>query len=705
MRSYPRLSWLVTLLVVASLLAGCITINPSGLTQSVLTPAAPSATSATFTADLIAALVNRDFAQLQSMMGSPFVLALWQSDGQAITPETGIQRLQDVFVAGASLTFVAPVVVDQWLSGVDPLALWPVEANPVSALGISGLGVDGNAQAILMIAEYPDGGFYWYSLLLAPSGFATAGGSPPTAIVIVNPGQTQPDMLPTDVQRVLVLGVVGIFTGPGAQFPQIGTTTRGQTFPVIGVSPDGQWWAVVCPATTATCWISANPTFVRPMGPSGPTPVTPVPTAYPTAVRPTPTPFPTQIPPDYPTRIPWSPGQDTAVVSGQARSGWSPQFLFYAAAGQRVRLLLSSPGGVANFSLRGVSDGQWYKTINNPSREWSATLPRTQDYLITVAAPVNANFTLEVTLFGLRPPTVTPAPAPERIRFATGESTAVRSGVLYGGTAKQYVFGAQAGQIATLLLTGPPGSRANFSVRGVSDGVLYKSASDPARESTFYLPRTQDYLITISAPGETAYTLELTIPPLGPTPFPPTPFPPTPFPPTPFPPTVVPPTPHPIAPERIGFPPGGETAVRSGPLAAGQVKQYVFFGMAGQVATIQLNSPSPAANFTVVGVDDGIPYKSQGSSAWDFTFTLPLGQDYLISIFAPVNTSYTLVLTIPPIGPMPTVEPLPTVGPPTVEPLPTVGPPTVEPLPTVGPLTPEPLPPDGVVTSEPPPGP
>ena len=118
----------------------------------------------------------------------------------------------------------------------------------------------------------------------------------------------------------------------------------------------------------------------------------------------------------------------------------------------------------------------------------------------------------------------------------------MRSGTLPPGTDKQYVFKAQAGQVARILLGKPAGNDANFSVRGVTDGVLYKSLSDPAREWAFQLPRTQDYLITIAASAATSYTLELTIPPLGPTP------------------TVVPPPPA----ERITFAPSQDYATAAG---------------------------------------------------------------------------------------------------------------------------------------------
>ena len=49
-----------------------------------------------------------------------------------------------------------------------------------------------------------------------------------------------------------------------------------------------------------------------------------------------------------------------------------------------------SPKNLANFALTGLSDGQPYKRLENESRYYTFTLPRTQDYLIAVAVPSGA---------------------------------------------------------------------------------------------------------------------------------------------------------------------------------------------------------------------------------------------------------------------------------------------------------------------------
>ncbi|MCB0054440.1 MAG: hypothetical protein KDE24_33385, partial [Caldilinea sp.] len=234
------------------------------------------------------------------------------------------------------------------------------------------------------------------------------------------------------------------------------------------------------------------------------------------------------------------------------------------------------------------------------------------------------------------------------INFAPGETSAVRTGALSGAGSKQYVFRALAGQPARILVDSP-GAGANFALQGVSDGIVYKPLSNPAREFSLTLPRTQDYLISLSGPAFINYSLELTVQPTGPTS-----------------------TPPPAPPERISFAPGQSSAVRSGPLYANTPRQFIFGAAAGQTARILLSSPSPAANFSVRGVSDGVTYKSMGDPAREWSFTLPVSQDYLITIQAPVNTSFSLELIIPPATP-PTATPTAT-APPTAMPTATTPP-------------------------------
>ena len=212
---------------------------------------------------------------------------------------------------------------------------------------------------------------------------------------------------------------MGIFDGPSALSNQVGTTSRGQTYAVLGVSADGQWWAIPCPMIPGTCWISANPTFVRPL--DGPQPVA---TATPAPVYPTATPLPPVYPtatpiPAQPERIQFAPGQERAVRSGPLWANTVRQFVFYAAAGQTPTVRLGSPSPATSFWIVGLQDGAVYKPQGNPSRDFTFLAERSQDYLISIVAPVNTSFTLELIIPRPGPtPKPTVQPAPERINFA-----------------------------------------------------------------------------------------------------------------------------------------------------------------------------------------------------------------------------------------------------------------------------------------------
>ncbi|HRW48845.1 MAG TPA: hypothetical protein P5333_15110 [Caldilinea sp.] len=609
-----RVSLVLGGLLLVAILGGCVTFNPG-----YRPPAAQPQTPAQFTADLIAALVNRDVETLQSVMSDPFIVAIWQGEASEQTGAAALGQLESELIGPASsITFVSNEVVVGWLGGVDPLSIWPEGVNAVSSVGISGLGAEGRSEAILIIAQAENGSYSWQAALIAVDGFAAAGGGPAAPIVIA-PGQPPLTFLPTDVSKVLILGTIGIFDGPGATFNQIGLAFRGETYAVLGVSADAQWWAVRCSFSDLPCWIGANPTFVRPV--DGPPPAAPTSTPRPTA---------TPLPPTYPIRIQFAPGQSSTVVRGNISPGFTPQYVLFVRGGQTLRLLVDSPSPSTNFSVRGVSDGVTYKAGSDPLREWSMLLPRTQDYLITLTATVRTSYILEVTVS--QSPTPPPVPTPERISFGQGETSAVRNGALPTSQLKQYIFRAQAGQQSRVLLSSPGGA-VNFSLQGVTDGVTYKPFTNPAREFSLTLPRTQDYLISLSGPAAINYTLELTVLPLGPTPTPTTP---------------------PAAPERINFRPGETSTTRSGSLPASQIKQYVFRAQAGQQTTILLNSPASAANFALQGFSDGIIYKPFSSPAREFSLTLPRTQDYLISINGPAFIDYLLELTVLPLGPTPT---------------------------------------------------
>ena len=185
MKLMRRLMGGLLLLSLATILASCITINPGAIPRLPSTPPPGADNPDAFVAELIAAIVTRNDAALQAMMGSPFAWASWQGTAEEMAPADAILRMQNELVQNAmSLTFVAPPVINDWMRGVDPLSIWPAGVEPAAVIGVGGLGQDGLDEAILVIAQYPDGTYYWYGLLAAPGGFASLSGDPPTAIVV-----------------------------------------------------------------------------------------------------------------------------------------------------------------------------------------------------------------------------------------------------------------------------------------------------------------------------------------------------------------------------------------------------------------------------------------------------------------------------------------------------------------------------------------
>lgn len=76
-------------------------------------------------------------------------------------------------------------------------------------------------------------------------------------------------ILDTDVQYVLALQDLSLYSGPGRDYPPIETVFGGQVALVTGVSGDGEWWQVTCPDDTmGSGWLSADPDLTHPTLPA-----------------------------------------------------------------------------------------------------------------------------------------------------------------------------------------------------------------------------------------------------------------------------------------------------------------------------------------------------------------------------------------------------------------------------------------------------
>lgn len=158
----------VVSLDVSDLPAGAYTVDVQGVEASFELPGMdlPS-----FQAKLVDALTERDYNRLRSVMGEPFMIGYWLSEGTSNTREEAIEQLQLNLFNSSS-----PIVADESrdlaaLLGMDPLTIVGPEVKEVSPLLVGGFGQEGRDEAILFIASNPDGSFYWYGLLFAMDGF------------------------------------------------------------------------------------------------------------------------------------------------------------------------------------------------------------------------------------------------------------------------------------------------------------------------------------------------------------------------------------------------------------------------------------------------------------------------------------------------------------------------------------------------------
>lgn len=106
---------------------------------------------------------------------------------------------------------------------------------------------------------------------------------------------------------------------------------------------------------------------------------------------------------------------------------------------------------------------------------------------------------------------------PNRITFAKGKSSAVKTGKIYGDVQAEYVFGASQGQTVTIRISSvPKGNYSAFQVLNAADFAEFASEQDVNYSYSFTAPYTGDYLIWVKfrpagAVKQANYTLTLGI--------------------------------------------------------------------------------------------------------------------------------------------------------------------------------------------------
>ena len=215
--------------------------------------------------------------------------------------------------------------------------------------------------------------------------------------------------------------------------------------------------------------------------------------------------------PVTPQRIQFAPGQSSAQVQDSLAAGGDlNSYVVNVAAGQTIQVgVFASPPAATNIYIRNAA-GQLISSGTDMSGA-STTATTAGDYFIDVsnfnAAPT-VSYTLTVTVPPLNPP-----PAPTRISFGPGQSSAQLDGTLPAGGAATYVIAVAAGQtLITDLNDNPPG---NVQI-GISDpaGNPINFGRAPTSLGSAAVT-TGDYTIALSTTaGPVSYSLVVNVPPL-----------------------------------------------------------------------------------------------------------------------------------------------------------------------------------------------
>jgi hypothetical protein len=194
----------VVLLNVRDLPPGEYVVNVNGVEQSFELPAQ---NASNFEQVLVEALNARNYDLLKTLMGDPFIIGYWLSEGTSNTPEQAVELLK-MNLLNSSVPIVADPNKDlAALLGTDPVTIMGPDVIEASALLTSGWGSEGKDQAILFIAKKPDGGLYWHGLLFAKDGFEQSVPTQP-AVPTANPptipsALVTPTNQPTPVSEVI----------------------------------------------------------------------------------------------------------------------------------------------------------------------------------------------------------------------------------------------------------------------------------------------------------------------------------------------------------------------------------------------------------------------------------------------------------------------------------------------------------------------
>jgi hypothetical protein len=483
---------------------------------------------------------------------------------------------------------------------------------------------------------------------------------------------------PTQEPVAVTQGSSRVRTGPGLNYADYYFLSGGTTLPIVGRNAEGTWWAVPGPGDGPGPygWISGA--IVTVQGDTSNLPVLPD-----TPTPPTPWPEPglpvlgsADAPPvnscvayqsgrvldeDLP-HVRSGPGGQFGVIGQLGRNRWAEvirgsegwyeiqiglnntgwveavdvglggpcatpkpdaPIIINPGAPPADTCVATHPGPGTDTILVRLGPGEQFGVVARLGN-WAEVLDSTSQWHQILVGPGDTGWVPDAQVV-LEGPCETPLPAPVRIQFAPGASSATRQGTLDGETQARYLLWAAAGQTMTVSVSSPNDS-VLFHIQGVEDNQVYKHLLDGELSWLGVLTVTQDYLITLDAVGgATDYTLDVAIT------------------------TATAPDPSAV---RVQFPPGATSVTLEGTLEPPKRNFYLFNAQAGQRTTIEIVSEFNRGNFGLSGVSDGQPYKRVENEDRVWSAVLPQTQDYLLTVAAPADaptTGYRIFLTIEPL--------------------------------------------------------
>jgi hypothetical protein len=207
---------------------------------------------------------------------------------------------------------------------------------------------------------------------------------------------------------------------------------------------------------------------------------------------------PTAAPPSA-TRITFLNGATVGVVNAPIGPGAIQTFVLQVFQAQPMFVYIGSPGSDVTLSIS-RQDGTTILGEAAHQISWQGTLPRTENYYLTVHGGATIeNYSLRVTV-------------PSRIQFDQGADTAVISGQTVAGYDVSYTLMATKGQKMSVRLDNLS-NPASLSIYGFTDGQQYLRSSSDQTSFEFVLPANQDYIIVVvpQAGAVVGYHLTVTV--------------------------------------------------------------------------------------------------------------------------------------------------------------------------------------------------